>query len=78
MQASGYTSEAKHLLQALFEYLDCDMIGRQANRIAAEDSAQGIDALQSQKRLDIRSRWFNLRAMRRTLARRRRASVQPG
>jgi hypothetical protein len=69
--ADGDAREARHTLQALFDYLDRDILGRQAHRVMAEDPARIIDAFRSDKRLDIRFRWFNLRAMSRRIARRR-------
>lgn len=69
----GETREASVTLQRLFDYLRSDMAARACPDLPMRDPATVLAAFQRDRRLDWRFRWFNLRAMRRKLAAKRRA-----
>lgn len=78
----GYLSEVlnngghKHVtgvLQALYDYLLSDPVGRKAHKAMKNDPAAILDHFQNDERLDARWRELSLASMRRTLADRRTA-----
>ena len=72
----GDTTEATATLQRLFEYLRSDSGGRASHSLPMRDPATILAAFQRDRRLDWRFRWFNLRAMRRTLSAKRRTKIE--
>jgi len=72
MLSIGDTSEATATLQNLFEYLRSDIAARACPTLPMRDPAELIGYFITDRRLDLRFRWFNLRRMRHKLLKKRR------
>lgn len=70
----GDAREATQMLKALFDYLRGDIDARACPALPMRDPASIITVFIRDRRLDLRFRWFNLRAMRRKLGAARRQS----
>lgn len=69
----GDVNEATAVFQQLFHYLRSDIAGRRCVDLPMRHPATILAAFQTDRRLDRRFRWFNLRSMRRKLGQRGRA-----
>lgn len=73
MLDAGRERDATNTLQALFDYLRSDLIGRKAHTAMKNDPAAIIDQFADDARIERRYRENNLATMRRTIAERRTA-----
>ena len=69
----GHIKHVTGVLQALYDYLSGDIVGRKAHKHMLNDPALILDAFQDDNRLDERWREKSLRSVRRSLHRRRTA-----
>lgn len=68
---NGSTKHVTGVLQALYDYLCSDIVGRKAHRVMKNDPARILDNFQDDERIDERWREKSLMAMRETVSRKR-------